>query len=133
MPTRIFRVDIDRLVEEVQQRHNTRTVRHKVQRIVPLAVRDIGIGVVGDEELDDVEVPVSRGPLHGCGDEVSAERIDLGAVLEEEAAGCEVGVYGCPVQGCDVLVVAVVYCCFAAFDELAKEGDVASLGSDKDA
>jgi hypothetical protein len=59
---------------------------HEVQCIVSLRIRDIGIGAVCDEELDNVNVSIASGPLHWSSDEVATEGIDFGALFEEVSA-----------------------------------------------
>ena len=58
-------------------------MRDEVESVVPLCVLDIGVRAVRDEQVDDVEVPAARGPLHRRRNKVAAERIDLGALLAE--------------------------------------------------
>lgn len=132
VPLRVAAVDIERLVQQIQQRHDRRGVRHQVQRIIPLRITDIWVGVVRNQQLDDVEVAVARSPLHGRSDEVATECIDLGACLQQVAAGGELGIDGSPVQRCNVLLVAVRGFCAPGLDERADEMDVAALSCDED-
>ena len=69
----------------------------EVQGVVPLGIGYGGVGVVGNEQLDDVEIPVASGPLHRGSDKVTAEGVDICALLEEVAAYSDVGVDGGPV------------------------------------
>lgn len=85
----------------------------EVEGVVALGIGDGGVCAVRDEKLDDIEVAVASGPLHGCGDEVAAEGIDVCTVGEEETAGRDMCVDGSPVKGCDVLRIAVCGVCGA--------------------
>ena len=59
---------------------------HEVQCIVSLRIRDIGISAVRDEELNDVNVSITSGPLHWSSDEVTTQGIDFSALFEEVSA-----------------------------------------------
>ena len=74
---------------------------------------------MGDEELNDVDISVTGGPLHGCCNEVTAESVDLSALFEEVAACRELRVDGCPVKGGDVLRVSVGCQGSARLDEVS--------------
>lgn len=80
-----------------------------MQCIVPLRVRDVGICAVCDEELNDVNVSITSGPLHWSSDEVTTEGIDFCALFEEVPACPQLRVDCGPVEGSDVLRVSV--CC----------------------
>ena len=78
-----------------------------MQSVVTLRIRNIGIRAVGDEELNDINISVTSGPLHRSGDEVPAEGIDFSALFEEVSACGELRVDCCPVKGSDILRVSV--------------------------
>ncbi|KAF6743274.1 hypothetical protein DFP72DRAFT_137954 [Ephemerocybe angulata] len=133
VPLRVARVHADRLVQQIQQRHNATTMGDEVQGVVALAVGDGRVRAVRNEQVDDVEVAVARGPLHGRRDEVAPARVDVRALLEQVAACGDVGVDRRPVQRRHVLLVAVRGGGAARLDELAQGGYVSSLCSDEDA
>jgi hypothetical protein len=60
-----------------------------------------------DEELNDINVSVTSGPLQGGSDEVSAQGVDFSALFEEVSACGELRVDCCPVKGGDILRVSV--------------------------
>ena len=99
--------------------------------VVALRILDIRIGAMGDEQLNDVEVAITSRPLHGRGDEITTEGIDFGALFEEVATSGELRIDGCPVKGSDVLVIAVRSVRTSRLYELPNEGDVATLGGQK--
>ena len=94
-------------MEDVQQRHDAAGVGHEMQGIIPLRICDVGIRAVCDEELNDINVSIASGPLHGSGNEVATESVDLRALFEEVSACRQLRVDGCPVKGGDVLRVSV--------------------------
>ena len=100
--------DRDRLVNEIQERHYRRRVGDKVEGVVALRVLDIGIGAMGYEQLNDVEMAITSRPLYGSSDEIATEGIDFSALFEVATCG-ELCIDGCPVKGSDVLVIAVRY------------------------
>jgi hypothetical protein len=124
-------IDRDRLVKEIQERHYRGRVGDKVEGVVALRILDIRIGAMGDEQLNDVEVAITSRPLHGRGDEITTEGIDFGALFEEVATSGELRIDGCPVKGSDVLVIAVRSVRTSRLYELPNEGDVATLGGQK--
>jgi len=62
---------------------------------------------VCDEELNDINVSITGGPLHGSSDEVTTQGVDLCALFEEVSTCRKLRVDGCPVEGGDVLGVSV--------------------------
>ena len=100
-------IDRDGLVNEIQERHDRGRVGDKVEGVVALRVLDIGIGAMGYEQLNDVEVAITSCPLHGSSDEIATEGIDFGALFEKVATCGELRIDGCPVKGSDVLVITV--------------------------
>lgn len=70
----------------------------KVESIVTLRIRYIRIGVVGDQQLDDIEVSVACSPLHRCSDEITAERINLCALLQQVSTCGSLSIDRCPVK-----------------------------------
>ena len=54
----------------------------QMQCVVTLSISDGGVGVMGDEELDDVEVSVACSPLHRCCDQISSKSIDFCPLFE---------------------------------------------------
>lgn len=116
---RVFRVDIDRLVKKIQERHDRGRVCDEVKGVISLSIADIRVGAVGDEQLDDIEVTVAGCPLHGRRNEVAAERVDLCTLFEEVPARRDLGIDRSPVERGDVLFVAVGGFRLARLDELA--------------
>ena len=94
-------------MENVQQRHDAAGMGHEMEGVVSLRICDVGIRAVCDEELNDINVPITSGPLHGSGNEVTTEGVDLRALFEEVSACRKLRVDGCPVKGSDVLRVSV--------------------------
>ena len=124
-------IDRDRLVKEIQERHYRGRVGDKVEGVVALCVLDIGIGAMGDEQLNDVEVAITSRPLHGRSDEITTEGIDFSALFEEVATCGELRIDSCPVKGSDVLVIAVRSPRTSRLYELPDEVEVATLGGQK--
>jgi hypothetical protein len=124
-------IDRDRLVNEIQERHYRGRVGDKVESVVALRVLDIGIGAMGYEQLNDVEVAITSRPLHGRSDEIATEGIDFSALFEEVATCGELRIDGCPVKGTDVLIIAVRSPRTSRLYELPDEVDVATLGGQK--
>lgn len=98
-----------------------------MKSVVSLSVGDVWVGIVGDEELDDVEVAVACCPLHWGGDEISSKGVDFCALFEEVTTGGDLSVDGCPVEWSDVLFITVCRFSLSGFDELSKCMDVAPL------
>ena len=94
-------------MEDVQKRHNAAGMGHEMQGVVSLRISDIGICAVCDEELDDVNVSITGGPLHWSSDEVTTESVDFCALFEEVATCCQLRVDCGPVEGGDVLRVSI--------------------------
>ena len=94
-------------MEDVQQRHDAAGMGYEMQGVVSLRICDIGICAVCDEELNDINVSIASGPLHGSSDEVTTEGVDLCALFEEVPACRKLRVDGCPVKGSNVLRVSV--------------------------
>ena len=132
MALRIPCVDVDGLVQEVKQGDDRRRVRNEVEGVVALRIGDVRVRVVGDEQLDHVQVPVARRPLHRRCDEVAPKRIDLRTLLQEKAARCNLCVNGSPVERCNVLLVTVRCMRLARLDEVPERLNVAPLGGHKD-
>jgi hypothetical protein len=80
---------------------------HEVQCIVSLRIRDVGICAVSDEELNDVNVSITSGPLHWSSDEVTTERINFCALFEEVAACRQLRIDCGPVEGSNILGISV--------------------------
>lgn len=91
-------IDGDRPVKEIQKRHYRGRVGDKVKGIVALRVLDIGIGAMGYEQLNDVEVAITSHPLHGRSDEIATEGINFSAMFEVATSG-ELRIDGYPVKG----------------------------------
>jgi hypothetical protein len=105
----------------------------EVQRIVPLRVGDRRVRAVCNQQLNDVEIPAPRRPLHWRGHQVAAEGINLCAGLEENAARSDLCVDGGPVERGDVLGVTVCGKGLSRLKECSDSGDVPALGRDEDA
>ena len=80
---------------------------HEMQGVVSLRICNIGICAMCDEELNDINVSITGGPLHGGSDEVTTEGVDLCALFEEVPACRKLRVDGCPVKGSNILRVSV--------------------------
>ena len=104
-----------------------------VEGIVALRVPDIGIGAMGDEQLDDIEVTITSRPLHGSSDEVSAESINFRALLEEVATRGDLSIDSCPMKGGDVLLIAVCGSRATGLYELPDEVEVPTLSGHENA
>lgn len=102
-----------------------------MQCVVALRVLDIGIGAMGYEELNDIEVAITGRPLHGGSDKIATEGIDFCALFEEVATSGELSIDGRPMKGSDVLVIAVRSPRTTRLYELPDEVDVATLGGQK--
>lgn len=95
--------------------------------IVALCVSDIRIGAMGYEYLDDIEVAIAGGPLHGSGDEVTTESIDLCPLFQQIAAGRELSVNCSPMKWSDILFIAVCRPCTPRLYEFSDKFEVATL------
>ena len=93
-------------MKEIQKRDYRGRVGDKVKGIVALHVLDIGIGAMGYEQLNDVEVAITSRPLHGRSDEIATEGINFSAMFEVAKSG-ELCIDGYPVKGGDGLVIVV--------------------------
>ena len=60
-----------------------------------------------DEELNDVKVSVTGGPLHWSSHKVTTEGINFCALFEQESACRKLRVDRSPVEGGDILRVSV--------------------------
>jgi hypothetical protein len=99
-----------------------------VKGVVALRVPNIRVGAMGDEQLYDVEVAITSCPLHGCGNEISAEGIDLCTLLEEVATGGDLSIDGRPMEGSDILLIAVRSPSATGLYELSDDVEVPALG-----
>jgi len=87
---------------------------------------------VRDEELNDVNVSVTSGPLHGSSNEVTTKSVDLRALFEEVAARRQLRVDGCPMEGGDVLGVSVGRRGCARLDEVSDDVHFSTLRGNED-
>ena len=85
-----------------------------------------------DEELDDVNVSITSGPLHGSSDEITTESVDLRALFEEVSARRQLRVDGCPMKGGDVLGVSVGRRGCARLDEVSDDVHFSTLRGNED-
>jgi hypothetical protein len=107
-------------------------VGDKVQRVVALRVGDVWVRAMCDEQLYDVEVAVTCGPLErGC-DEIAANSVDFCALCKKVAARGELSVDSSPMERCDVLLITVCCACFSRGDKSLESLKVTSLGSNED-
>jgi len=102
-----------------------------VEGIVALRVPDIGIGAMGNEQLDDIEVAITSRPLHGSSDEVAADGINFCALFEEVATRRDLSIDSCPMEGSDVLLIAVRGSRATGLYELPDEVEVPTLSGHK--
>lgn len=105
---------------------------NEMQGVVPLRICDVGICAMCDEELNDINVSVASGPLHGSSNEVTTESVDLRALFEEVSACRKLRVDGCPVKRGDVLRVSVGRRGSTGFDEVSDDVYFSALRSDED-
>ena len=103
-----------------------------MQSVVSLRIGDIGICAVRNEELDDVNVSISSGPLHGGSDEVTTECVNLRTLFEEVSACRKLRVDGCPVKGGDVLGVSIGRRGCARLDEVSDNVHFSTLRGNED-
>lgn len=78
-----------------------------MQCIVPLRIRNRGVGIVRNEEMDNIQITIPSRPLHGRSDEVSAQRIDLCALFQQVPTCSDMGIDRGPVEWCYILLVPV--------------------------
>ena len=102
-----------------------------MERVVSLGVSDVRVGVVSDEQLNDIKVSVPRCPLHRRCDKVPSQRVDFSALFEEIAACGDLSVNGSPMQRGNVLFVAVGCLCFARFYKFTYGSDISALRGDE--
>lgn len=105
---------------------------HEMQGIVSLRICDVGICAVCDEELNDINVSVTSGPLHGSSNKIAAEGVNLCALFEEVPACRKLRVDGCPVKGGDILRVSVGRRGSTRFDEVSYDVYFPTLRGDED-
>ena len=119
-------------MEDVQQGHDAAGMGHEMQSVVSLRIGDVGICTVRDEELDDVNVSITGGPLHGSSNKVTTEGVDLRALFEEVSTRRKLRIDGCPVKGGDVLGVSVGRRGCARLDEVSDDVHFSTLSGDED-
>ena len=100
-----------------------------MERVVSLGVSDVRVGVVSDEQLNDIKVSVPRCPLHRRCDKVPSQRVDFSALFEEIAACGDLSVNGSPMQRGDILLVAISSLRLARLYEFTDRGHIPALRS----
>ena len=85
-PSVAFVHDNVRLAEDVQQTPVRRRVRGRVEAGEALSVDEARVGATLDEQMDDVNETLASGPLQGCSEHASANRVDFRALVDEICA-----------------------------------------------
>lgn len=78
-----------------------------MERVVALRVRNVWVGIMGNEQMDNIEVPVSCCPLHRRRNQVSSKRIDFRTLLQQIPTRRHLRIDRRPMQRGNVLLVAI--------------------------
>lgn len=88
----VTRVDVDGLMKKVEEWHDQRRMRDQVKGVVSLSVGEGWIGIMRNQQMDDIEVSISSGPLQWSRLEIATDGVDFCALFYEVTAGRQLGI-----------------------------------------
>ena len=120
-----------------------------MQGIISLRVCNGRVGIVRYEQVYDVKVSVSCGPLERGRLKITPNGVDVGALLSQISTGGKLGINRSPMKGCaaqqcqhrhraprkrneHILVISVIHGRISRLDELLDSRKIASLCSGDD-
>lgn len=78
-------------------------MRHQMQGVEPLPLDNIRVRTPTQQQVDDVEMAVSRRPLQRSSLQLSPNSVHVRPIIQKKAAGGHVSIDSGPVEGSDVL------------------------------